>query len=217
MSPRYVSFLFSLCLLLLSTSARAWEITVRNAMTHAPLSQVSCQMFGKGNVRRTTVMSTSTGECTFDDFNSRVTIKFEKAGYERYSKTLSYSTVTSTAIVVFLSQTTAVATRESRVVLSWKKEPLDLDSWLLGSPSEMSGNPSCRVNWNYKKCESSSTSAVAQLDIDYTDGFGPETTTLTSLSHGTYQFWVHIYPTTKSYCFDDFYGEDKGENTSNHT
>lgn len=67
-----------------------------------------------------------------------------------------------------------------RVVLSWGQIPSDLDSHLL-TPS---GHHVYYAN-------SSPSGAGANLDVDDTDSYGPETVTVTELQDGTYTYYVH--------------------------
>ena len=84
--------------------------------------------------------------------------------------------------VFALSQTLAVG--QTRIVLTWGSTPRDLDSHLFtpggaevyfGSRGSQAGSP------------------YAALDVDDTDGSGPETITITRLSAGTYAYSVYNY------------------------
>ncbi len=74
---------------------------------------------------------------------------------------------------------------EARIVLEWGAEPIDLDSHLQGS---VDGGNSIHVFFGEKKA-SSGGSVAAELDLDDTDGYGPETTTIHNLD-GVYTFSV---------------------------
>ena len=67
-----------------------------------------------------------------------------------------------------------------RVVLNWGAQPLDLDSHLL--------YPGNHIFWNHK------FGTDANLDVDDTDGYGPETITLVKKHEGdTYVYAVHSF------------------------
>jgi hypothetical protein len=67
-----------------------------------------------------------------------------------------------------------------RVVLSWNLNPLDIDSHLA-----YSGN---HIYFNHK------TGTLANLDVDDTDGYGPETVTVEKKAQGKkYVYTVHNY------------------------
>lgn len=74
---------------------------------------------------------------------------------------------------------------EARIVLEWGAQPTDLDSHLKGT---VDGGNSIHVYYGSKKA-SSGGSAIAELDLDDTDGYGPETTTIHNLE-GVYTFSV---------------------------
>lgn len=74
---------------------------------------------------------------------------------------------------------------EARIVLEWGAEPVDLDSHLLG---ETDSGQNVHVYFGNKRASSGGTS-VAELDLDDTDGYGPETTTIYDLN-GVYTFSV---------------------------
>lgn len=77
---------------------------------------------------------------------------------------------------------------EIRFVLEWGSEPNDLDSYLEGRTS--SGT---EVSVNYIRLNASDgEKAVADLDLDDRDGFGPETITLHE-TNGKYEYKVHRF------------------------
>lgn len=77
---------------------------------------------------------------------------------------------------------------EARIVLEWGAEPTDLDSHLQGTPD--GGD---RIHVFFEEQEGLSRGSVAaELDLDDTDGYGPETTTIHNLN-GVYTFSVVDY------------------------
>jgi hypothetical protein len=70
----------------------------------------------------------------------------------------------------------------TRIVLSWGREPRDLDMWLT-----MPGDK-CVVMWNNKRCH-----GLAALDYDVTQGFGPETITIAGTERGRYYLVVEHF------------------------
>lgn len=78
-----------------------------------------------------------------------------------------------------------LAAGTARIVLEWGAEPVDLDSYLQG----ISGSgESINVSYFHKTAKSGDT-VFAELDLDDTSGYGPETTTIYDLS-GSYKFRV---------------------------
>lgn len=86
-----------------------------------------------------------------------------------------------------------LATGTARIVLEWNSQPRDLDSYLTGRTD--SGYD---VNVNYGRMTASSGGdTLATLDVDDTDGYGPETTTIHDLN-GVFKFTVKDFLRTGS-------------------
>jgi uncharacterized protein YkwD len=78
---------------------------------------------------------------------------------------------------------------EIRIILTWGQIPKDLDAHLTVPNSE-----GCRHHcffWNREILG-------ANLDLDDTESFGPETITITQRASGTYRFYVHDFTNCKS-------------------
>ncbi|MBU4352895.1 MAG: carboxypeptidase regulatory-like domain-containing protein [Nanoarchaeota archaeon] len=102
---------------------------------------------------------------------------------------IGYNPSAQTNVRVFSGQETAalsivlssiVASNEYRIVLTWGENPRDLDSHL----------------WipNGEHCYySNKTVSGANLDVDDTSSYGPETITITEVSSGTYTYAVKHY------------------------
>jgi hypothetical protein len=84
-----------------------------------------------------------------------------------------------------------LATGQYRFVLTWGETPLDLDSHLKTPVIEGHAYQSYYQNYG-----SASTPPYAILDIDDTDSFGPETTTIYDLKDGIYHYYIHNYSQT---------------------
>lgn len=76
-----------------------------------------------------------------------------------------------------------------RMVLTWNKNPRDLDSHITGQTSSGSSFHVYYSNQNAYDNEQ----LVANLDVDDTSSYGPETITLTPTTTGTYKYYVHHY------------------------
>lgn len=81
---------------------------------------------------------------------------------------------------------------EIRIVLTWNETPTDLDSHLRGENSD--GND-LHVYFSSEVAYMSNGDIAAELDVDDTSGFGPETTTIHDVS-GSYVFYVLDYEMT---------------------
>ena len=86
-----------------------------------------------------------------------------------------------------------LAAGTARIVLEWGSEPQDLDSYLIGD-SDSGG--SVFVSY-YRKTASSGGETLAELDVDDTNGYGPETITLYDLN-GVYRYTVVDYRLTST-------------------
>ncbi|MDR1690061.1 MAG: carboxypeptidase regulatory-like domain-containing protein, partial [Clostridiales bacterium] len=76
-----------------------------------------------------------------------------------------------------------------RIVLRWGENPRDLDSHLTGPGNSGGSFHVYYVSRNYYD----GTALIANLDLDDTTSFGPETTTLYVPTDGTYTFYVYNY------------------------
>lgn len=114
------------------------------------------------------------------------TIHTSKSGYLDCYSTLFVSGDTSNYLDVYA--TPALNEDEIRIVLTWNDDPNDLDSHLF-TPSA-SG-----LEEDYHICyyNMSDTNGNTSLDVDDTDGYGPETTTINHIQRGLYKFYVCDY------------------------
>lgn len=78
-----------------------------------------------------------------------------------------------------------VSSDSIRVVLTWGETPSDLDSHLYWKDSD--GENGYHVYYSHK------TETNANLDVDDTSSYGPETITITNITGGTYAYYVHDY------------------------
>lgn len=84
-----------------------------------------------------------------------------------------------------------LAAGSARIVLEWNAQPQDLDSYLWGNTDK---GDDLYVNFRKRTCEGRD-GLLAELDVDDTNGYGPETITLNDLN-GVYTYSVVDYRTT---------------------
>lgn len=84
---------------------------------------------------------------------------------------------------------TALNADQMRIVLEWGATPKDLDSHLIGPTSD---NKTFHIYYALKKYKEQDT-LIAELDLDDTTGYGPETTTIYNPIEGEYIFYVYNY------------------------
>jgi hypothetical protein len=87
--------------------------------------------------------------------------------------------------------TIQITAAQTSFVLTWGANPRDLDSHLL-TPSI--GGTTYHVYYSNKG--SSTSPPYARLDVDDTDGYGPETLTIYQLYAGTYHYYVYRFAGT---------------------
>jgi hypothetical protein len=85
--------------------------------------------------------------------------------------------------------TPILASGQIRIVLSWGETPDDLDSHLFGTMNAGTVFHTYYGNEEYYQGEV----LMANLDLDDTDSYGPETTTIYHQENGIYKFSVHDY------------------------
>ncbi len=117
--------------------------------------------------------------------------------------------VTTGAVVQLNANLSPEITSSSaiRIVLSWNETPADLDAHLL---TPTIGDNTYHIYWNDTGSETEPP--YAALDVDETEGFGPETITIHDPQTGTYNYWVHGYsddaPLAGSGAVVEVYGSD---------
>ena len=77
---------------------------------------------------------------------------------------------------------------EVRIILTWGSNPADMDSHLITPDID-----SVSYHISYSNRGSSDSAPFVILDVDDTDGFGPETITIKQLQSGSYVYYVHQY------------------------
>ncbi|RLA68949.1 MAG: hypothetical protein DRG24_09290, partial [Epsilonproteobacteria bacterium] len=130
------------------------------------------------------------------DFNQSIltnyyTAKVIKSGYIT-SDTISFSAYGTTLRKDFTLAPTLGA-NEVRIVLTWGKDPYDLDSHL----SRMDGDvQKYHIYYGHKTATASEVTGdeSASLDVDDVTSYGPETVTLKNMvSTSTYKYYVHHF------------------------
>lgn len=114
--------------------------------------------------------------------------EIEADGYEPVFKEVYIGTYTKTTTEDF-TITRSVAEGEVRFVLEWGTYPRDLDSYLIGETDE---GEDVVTSYYSRISTGDDGETIAELDLDDTDGLGPETTTLYDMN-GEYTFSVVDY------------------------
>ncbi len=135
-----------------------------------------------------TARTNNSGEYAFELEAGYYTIEMIRDGYTTgYINVL----VSAGANVVANGSLSPIMTSDTyRVVLTWGRNPSDLDSHLVGQAEDGS---SYHVYYSSKNGYDNSRNLIANLDVDDTTSYGPETTTFSVDTAGTYKFYVHRY------------------------
>ena len=160
-----------------------------DATTNRAVAFVSVKIY-EGNTSGTPIAETvSDGTGSYEVLvpNGGLVVVLEADGYVAEEKDLFIgSYVDSIYQDYYVSP--ELATGEIRIVLTWNSTPRDLDSYLVGTLDNGS-----EVFVSYFNDQSyGSGKLLAALDVDDTNGYGPETTTIYD-PNGIYYFRVHDY------------------------
>jgi hypothetical protein len=79
-----------------------------------------------------------------------------------------------------------------RIVLTWGTSPSDLDSHLTG-PDSANGGRRYHVYYGNRIYRTGATDTTVILDVDDTNGEGPETVSINRYTNGRYRYTVHNY------------------------
>ncbi|SHO47103.1 zinc-ribbon domain-containing protein [Anaerocolumna xylanovorans] len=113
------------------------------------------------------------------------TVEINKTGYA----TTYYTIVAKEGINNIQINTSPLLNEdEIRIVLTWSDNPKDLDSHLFTPYDSTSGDSTYHI-WFGNKADFNGNN----LDVDDTDGYGPETMTINHLGNGLYKYYVADY------------------------
>lgn len=155
---------------------------IQSATTGGPLSGATVTLF-QGATMVGSVVTSSSGAYEFTELlPGEYHLSAQASGYIETDRSIQVGDDDEVIVNLVLSPT--IASGQFRIVLTWGSTPEDLDSYLFGPE-----DGGCSVI--YYGCDSS---IHASLDVDDTDGFGPETVTITHLlTNGEYEYMVHDY------------------------
>lgn len=159
--------------------------TVRNAATGAGLAGVSI------SVGTNTVVSDATGAYALPGLLvGPVQLIATNAGFIGLTNSLTLTNA-ATNQFSFAMSPVILGANTFRIVLTWGAQPADLDSYTM---TPVIGGMQHEVNFFNRG--SLTAAPFVFLDVDDVNGFGPETTTITNLFPGTYEFYVENFSGT---------------------
>ena len=174
--------------------------TVTDALTGGSVSDVTYNVRYNWNNLIGDVIKTGTaqnGSYLIELAAGNYTIEFIKSGYVTTSINVAIRANANTLKHVAMSpETSGSIGGDVRIVLTWGETPSDLDSHLYGPTVDGS---STFHTWYAAKDYYADGRTIANLDLDDTTSFGPETTTVYELNHsGVYSFYVHDFTNRES-------------------
>lgn len=166
--------------------------TVVSATSAMTVSDVTLNVRSGLNMKTGTIVKTgksnSSGAFAFELEAGYYTIEMLCDGY-----TTGYVNVivnSGEEVVANGSLSPIMTSSTYRVVLTWGRSPEDLDSHLIGQAAD---GFTYHVYYSDKHAYNTSGREVANLDVDDTTSYGPETTTFIVETTGNYEFMVHRY------------------------
>lgn len=169
---------------------------VINSTNAQPVAGVKIDLRRGINVTRgeiiATTQSNAEGQYSFSDILlGNYTATLTKDEYTTSIETVNVLPSVSTPQNLSITPNVVTVNGKIRTVLTWGTTPSDLDSHLFG-PITNSQNEFHVYFSNQQYSENGSI--VANLDVDDTDGEGPETTTLFQLQdNGVYRYYIFDY------------------------
>lgn len=170
--------------------------TVLDATTGAPVSGAKVRVYEGyntfGNAEEGT--TDSTGKLNVDIVSSGTyTVVVEKDGYITETfEVFVLSNVKETMKTFHISPT--ISGEGIRFVLTWGASPTDLDSYLVGTSGD---GTNVNINFTNMSAANATGVCIAELDVDDTSSFGPETVTLYDTT-GSYEFFVDDFTNSGS-------------------
>ena len=186
----------SLYIELVHAGAGSVSGVITSATTGQPLEGVTLNIrpgwnIATNNIAVPAVITDSSGRYTFDLGNNGsgyYTIEMSMDGYTTSSFTVTVSGATTGrngSISPVMENS-----NQYRAVLTWGENPSDLDSHLDGTLSDGS---TYHVYYVERNGYDNQNNLVANLDVDDTTSYGPETVTFTVESDGKYEYHIHWY------------------------
>jgi uncharacterized protein YfaP (DUF2135 family) len=162
--------------------------TVADATNSQPIDGALVEVVGTG----LSTITQNGGQFTIQNVPiGAQSVRTTAAGYVINTRAVTVTADPNPALSISLSPIGTDIT----IVLTWGSQPLDLDSHLSG-PSDQQGG-------RFHIYFANKDVGYASLDVDDTNGNGPETTTISpghaSFQPGEYRFWVHNFSTSPEF------------------
>lgn len=163
---------------------------VKDAATGDPLPGVRLQFIAKGGHGDIEFVNTNkNGEYFITLDEDQYEIRATHDGYVEYTEEIHLDQAKKRNITL----TKPVESTEYRVILNWNETPTDLDSHLLGASGVDDGQYDYHLYFRNMAAYGEESSEIATLDVDDTNGEGPETVTFKASDAGKYTYYIHNY------------------------
>lgn len=168
--------------------------TITDALTGSSVNDVTYNVRKGLNISEGDVIATGTasGSYSLDLEPGYYSLEFSKDGYikEIKSVTITEGDTVTKNIALAPSSDISIGDDSFRVVLTWGEYPRDLDSHMY----LVNNDETIFHTWYVGKDYYRDSEMTANLDLDDTDSYGPETSTVYNVDDdGTYSFYVHDY------------------------
>ena len=165
-----------------------------NALTGSSVENVQYEVRSGLNTKVGDVIASGTASNSYsiELVPGYYSVLFKKDGYVDELISVTITADENTVKNVALAPTSDISIDDSsfRVVLTWGEYPSDLDSHLYYFDDDGGNFHTCYYNKDYREGET----LVANLDLDDTTSYGPETSTVYQVAeNGVYSFNVHDY------------------------
>lgn len=170
--------------------------SIINAVTGESIDSVTITVRKGWNETNSSVLQTLTtdsyGNFTIEAEAGNYTLQLEKEGFVSNIINITLITENSESITGNLvPEGTSLPEGDLRMVLTWGSTPSDLDSHLIGPTGDNSSY--FHIYWSNKNYYYNGET-YADLDLDDTTSYGPETTTIYNMNDvGIYSFYVYDY------------------------
>merc|ERR1712100_119876 len=160
---------------------------VTSAMNFSTISDATVSLYDQGDQHEWDTTTNDAGMYEIDNVPAGAyTLRVTAHGYQPFERSIYVNRSIPVGTVGDVPLSPALAFNEMRIVLTWEATPPDLDA-RLKTPF------GCEVSYYNKVCSQSSSNAYSELDLDRSQGYGPETITTLDWASGSYYYNVHVF------------------------
>lgn len=162
--------------------------TIYDAVNNAALPGVTLAFKNVFTQAQTSTTTSSGGQYHITLPVGYYEVTLSKSGYVSASFNVAVSPDTA-SLAQNATMSPVIGSDEYRMVLTWGENPRDLDSHIEGP---LANSSTFHVYYGNKNAYDGNVN-VANLDVDDTTSYGPETVTLRPTATGTYKYYIHHF------------------------